>query len=115
MREAASGVVIDGLLARGASVCAYDPVAIGHARSLYADEPRVQFAEGAMAALAGSDALIIVTEWKEFRSPDFDAILGALGSPVVFDGRNLYEPARVAAAGLEYYPIGRAQGAAGRP
>ncbi len=110
MREAASTVVIDGLLERGARVCAYDPVAIGNARATYAHEPRVEFAEGAMAVLRDCDALVIVTEWKEFRSPDFAAILSVLRSPVVFDGRNLYEPARVAAAGLEYYPIGRAQG-----
>jgi UDPglucose 6-dehydrogenase len=60
-----------------------------------------------MAALPGADALVVVTEWKEFRSPDFDAIRRALGQPLVFDGRNLYEPATVRAAGLEYFAIGR--------
>jgi len=60
-----------------------------------------------MAAVAGADALVVVTEWKEFRSPDFDAVRGALKSPLVFDGRNLYDPALVRAAGLEYFAIGR--------
>jgi UDPglucose 6-dehydrogenase len=113
MREAASLVVIDALLARGAQVCAYDPVAIDNAQAIYAGQDGVQFVPAAMAALAGCDALIIVTEWKEFRSPDFSAIVAALVSPVVFDGRNLYEPARMAEAGIEYYPIGRAQGSPG--
>jgi len=112
MREAASGVVIDGLLARGARVCAYDPVAIGNARRLYAGQPALSFAEGAIAALEDCDALVIVTEWKEFRSLDLATVAATLRAPVVFDGRNLYEPSRAVAAGLEYFPIGRAQGAA---
>jgi UDPglucose 6-dehydrogenase len=107
MREAPSRVIIDGLLRRGATVTAYDPVAMPEARHLYAAEPRVQFAEEALEAAAGADALAIVTEWKAFRSPDFDELKRRLASPVIFDGRNLYEPAAVRAQGFEYFPIGR--------
>jgi UDPglucose 6-dehydrogenase len=107
MREAPSRVVIDGLLARGATVAAFDPVAMPEARHLYAGEPRVSFAEGAMQAADGADALAIVTEWKAFRSPDFDELRRRLASPVIFDGRNLYEPAAVRAQGFEYFAIGR--------
>ena len=107
MREAPSRVVIEGLLARGASVTAFDPVAMPEARHLYAGEPRVAFAEGAMQAADGADALAIVTEWKAFRSPDFDELRRRLAAPVIFDGRNLYEPAAVRAQGFEYFAIGR--------
>ena len=107
MREAPSRVVIEGLLARGASVTAFDPVAMPEARHLYAGEPRVAFAEGAMQAADGADALAIVTEWKAFRSPDFDELKGRLANPVIFDGRNLYEPAVVRAHGFEYFAVGR--------
>ena len=107
MREAPSRVVIDGLLARGATVAAFDPVAMPEARHLYAGEPRVAFAEEAMRAADGADALAIVTEWKAFRSPDFDELRRRLASPVIFDGRNLYEPAAVRAQGFEYFAIGR--------
>ena len=107
LREAPSRAVIDGLLARGATVSAFDPVAMPEARHLYADEPRVGFAADALEAADGADALAIVTEWKAFRSPDFDALKGRLASPVIFDGRNLYEPAAVRAHGFEYFPIGR--------
>jgi UDPglucose 6-dehydrogenase len=107
MREAPSLVVIRELTQRGASVLAYDPVAMEHARQLLQGQKSVRFAESPMAALTGSDALAIVTEWKEFRSPDFSAIKTALRSPVVFDGRNMYEPAFVKKHGLEYYGIGR--------
>ena len=109
MREAPSLVVIDGLLARGASVSAYDPVALDAAHAVYRSEPRVSLVAQARNALSGCDALLIVTEWKEFRSPDFDAIRAVLRQPVVFDGRNLYDPKMLAEAGIEYYPIGRAQ------
>jgi len=107
MREAASREVIADLLAAGATVTGYDPVAIHEAQRLYADEPRVSYAENPMLALDGADALVIVTEWKEFRSPDFDAIKAKLKSPVIFDGRNLYDPKLVRAMGLEYLAIGR--------
>jgi UDPglucose 6-dehydrogenase len=108
MREAPSRAVIDGALARGASVVAYDPVAGNEARRIYSNEPKVSYAETPLAALDGADALLIVTEWKEFRSPDFDGLKRRLKQPLIFDGRNLYDPAVVRAAGLEYYSIGRA-------
>ncbi len=107
MREAPSRDVIAGLLARGAQVTAYDPAAMDEARRVFGAEPRITYAESPLRALAGADALVIVTEWKEFRSPDFEAIRAALRTPAIFDGRNLYEPADVARAGLEYFPIGR--------
>jgi UDPglucose 6-dehydrogenase len=107
MREAPARVIIAALLKRGASVVAFDPVAMPEARHIYEKEKAVGFVETAMEAVQGADALVIMTEWKAFRSPDFDAVKGALKSPVVFDGRNLYEPAVVRSHGLEYYPIGR--------
>jgi UDPglucose 6-dehydrogenase len=107
MREAPSLVVIDDLLRRGARVQAYDPVATEQARMALQGVEGVSFADGAMAALADADALVIVTEWREFRSPDFDAIRAALKQPVLIDGRNLFEPALVKAHGLEYVAIGR--------
>jgi UDPglucose 6-dehydrogenase len=107
LREAASRVLIGDLLAAGAAVRAYDPVAGAAARELYADERRVQIVDSAEQALEGCDALAIATEWREFRSPDFAALRARLASPVIFDGRNLYDPAVVKAQGFEYYPIGR--------
>jgi UDPglucose 6-dehydrogenase len=107
LREAASRTLIADLLAAGAQVRAYDPVAGAAARRLYAGEPRVEIVDGALQALEGCDALAIVTEWREFRSPDFAALKAKLGSPVIFDGRNLYDPAVVKAHGFEYFAIGR--------
>ncbi|MFN2643480.1 MAG: UDP-glucose/GDP-mannose dehydrogenase family protein [Burkholderiales bacterium] len=107
MREAPSLALIDDLLAAGASVRAYDPAAGAEARRLFAGRGAVIIVENAMAALEGADALAIVTEWQEFRSPDFAAIKRALKTPAVFDGRNLYDPTALRAQGLEYYPIGR--------
>jgi len=107
MREAPSRVLIADLFARGARVRAYDPVATHEAQRIYGQDERIAFVDTPMAALAGADALVIVTEWKEFRSPDFEAIKGALKHPVIFDGRNLYDPAQPRAAGLEYFAIGR--------
>ncbi len=107
LREAPSRVLLAELLARGASVTAYDPVAMPEARQIYKAESRVRFADSPMAALEGADALAIVTEWKEFRSPDFQKIKQVLRTPAIFDGRNLYDPAEVRRNGLEYYPIGR--------
>jgi len=107
MREAPSRVVIEALGRRGASVVAYDPVAMDEARRVFADAPHVRFAASPIDACAGADALVIVTEWKEFRGQDFEAMRATLRQPLVFDGRNLYEPALPRAAGLEYYSIGR--------
>jgi UDPglucose 6-dehydrogenase len=107
MREAPSRVVIDALRAHGAAVTAYDPVAMDEARRIYAGARDVAFAASPYAALDGADGLVVVTEWKEFRSPSFARIRDALATPLVFDGRNLYDPADVRAAGLEYFGIGR--------
>jgi UDPglucose 6-dehydrogenase len=107
MREAPARQIVTALAQRGARIVAYDPVAMPEAQRIFGDAPWITYASSPMAALAGADALIVVTEWKEFRSPDFGAIKAALGAPFVFDGRNLYEPALVRAAGLEYFAIGR--------
>ena len=107
MREAPSRVLVSELLARGARIRAYDPVAIDEARRVFGNEPRIEYATGPMDALTGATALAIVTEWKEFRSPDFDAVRTALAQPLVFDGRNLYDPQHPRKAGLEYFAIGR--------
>jgi UDPglucose 6-dehydrogenase len=107
MREAPAREIISELSMRGARIAAYDPVAMAEAKRVLGDNHAVTFPSDPMAALDGADALIVATEWKEFRSPDFDAIRGLLREPLVFDGRNLYEPAQVRAAGLEYFAIGR--------
>ncbi|MEZ5616629.1 MAG: UDP-glucose/GDP-mannose dehydrogenase family protein [Rhodocyclaceae bacterium] len=107
MREAPSRRVIADLLARGASVCAYDPVAMDEARRIFAGESRIAYAGTPADTLDGADALVIVTEWKEFRSPDFDELKRRLKAPLVFDGRNLYDPAQMRASGIRYFAIGR--------
>ncbi|WP_309637984.1 UDP-glucose/GDP-mannose dehydrogenase family protein [Methylibium sp.] len=107
LREAPSRVLIEQLTQRGAEIVAYDPVAMNEARRVMSLQPRLHYAESANAALAGADALVIVTEWKEFRSPDFDAIRHSLREPVVFDGRNLFEPTLMKTLGIEYHAIGR--------
>ncbi len=107
MREAASLALISDLLQAGATVRAYDPAAGGAARTVFKDKKGVDIVASAAAALEGADALAVITEWQEFRSPDFGAIRAALKTPAIFDGRNLYDPRVVQAAGLEYYPIGR--------
>jgi UDPglucose 6-dehydrogenase len=105
MREAPSRVIIKELIDRGASIVAYDPVAMKEARRVIT-EP-IDYADDPMQALTGADALVIVTEWKEFRSPDFQIMAQRLKSKRVFDGRNMYEPAAVKRAGLIYEGIGR--------
>jgi UDPglucose 6-dehydrogenase len=107
MREAPSRALIADLLAAGASVRAYDPVAGKEAARLFGSEKRVEIAASALDALDGADALAIVTEWQEFRSPDFEAIRARLKTPAIFDGRNLYDPGTVHARGIEYHAIGR--------
>jgi UDPglucose 6-dehydrogenase len=107
MREAPSRVIVDELLARGATLCAYDPVATDEARRVLAGRRGLDFAASAAAALEGADALLVVTEWKEFRTPDFDHVKATLKQPLVFDGRNIWEPALMKAIGLEYHGIGR--------
>jgi UDPglucose 6-dehydrogenase len=107
MREAPSLALIDDLLAAGATVTAYDPVATHEAQRMLGQREQVRYAETPNEALHDADALVIVTEWKEFRSPDFDLIKERLKQPVVFDGRNLYDPAFVRGQGIEYLAIGR--------
>jgi UDPglucose 6-dehydrogenase len=107
MREAPSLVLIADLLARGAKINANDPVATHQAKRFFLDEPRISFTDTPMAALEGADVLAIVTEWKEFRAPDFGAIKAKLKQPIIFDGRNLYDPNILRKAGFEYYNIGR--------
>ena len=107
MREASSRAVIEGLWDMGATVTAYDPVAMTESKRIYGNDARLNYADSSTAALDGADALVIVTEWKEFRSPDFDHIKAALKTPVIFDGRNMYTPSQVKDAGLEYFSIGR--------
>ncbi|HEY1399681.1 UDP-glucose/GDP-mannose dehydrogenase family protein [Roseateles sp.] len=107
MREAPALVVIEELTRRGAAVAAYDPVAMSEAAKLLSQVPGVSFCERADHALQDSDALIIITEWKEFRTPDFDRIKSELKQPVIFDGRNLYEPALMKTLGIEHHAIGR--------
>ena len=108
MREAPSRVLIEELLSNGATVCAYDPVAMTAAKKEFSALKGISYADSPLAALEGADALAVVTEWKEFRSPDFAVIRSRLKTPAVFDGRNLYDPEEMKRAGLEYYPVGRA-------
>jgi UDPglucose 6-dehydrogenase len=110
MREAPSRVIIDSLLAAGASVRAYDPVAMDEARRLYAGKSELTMCKDAYEAASGAAALLIATEWQEFRSPDFERLKKLLSAPRILDGRNLYDPAALARQGFEYYAIGR-----GRP
>jgi UDPglucose 6-dehydrogenase len=109
MREAPSRVIIDSLLAAGASVAAYDPVANAEAARLYAQQhaDRLVFCDDAYKAAQGADALLIVTEWKEFRSPDYERLKTLLTRPLIFDGRNLYDPGLMQGLGFEYFAIGR--------
>lgn len=107
MREASSRVVIQGLWDMGATITAYDPVAMTESKRIFGTAPGLAYAETSMDALNGADALILVTEWKEFRAPDFVAVRARLKSAVIFDGRNMYDPAVVSKHGLEYFAIGR--------
>jgi UDPglucose 6-dehydrogenase len=107
MREAPAVTLIELLLKAGASVRAYDPVAHAEAQRIFAGRPGLALAKSAYDAAQGADALAIVTEWQEFRSPDFERLKEILKAPVIFDGRNLYDPAMVGRFGLTYYAIGR--------
>jgi UDPglucose 6-dehydrogenase len=107
MREAPSQAIVSGLVGRGAAVVAYDPVAMGEAKRVFGPMPGLSYAESPLDAVAGADALVVVTEWQEFRSPDFGELRRRLKAPLIFDGRNLYDPALARAAGLEYFGIGR--------
>jgi UDPglucose 6-dehydrogenase len=107
MREAPSSVIITALIERGARVVAYDPVAMDEARRVLGSKAALSYAASPLAAAAGADALVLVTEWQEFRSPDFSELRRTLRQPLIFDGRNLFDPQIVRAAGMEYFGIGR--------
>jgi UDPglucose 6-dehydrogenase len=113
MREAPSRVLLKELVERGATVAVYDPVAMAEARRVLTLDlgeeqlSRIEFKSGPMDTLQGAEALVIVTEWKAFRSPDFDQIKARLKHPVIIDGRNLFEPALMTSQGIEYHGIGR--------
>ena len=107
MREAASRVLMEALWAAGAKVRAYDPVAMPECLRIYGERSDLKLCNSSPEVLEGADALAIVTEWREFRSPDFDAIKATLRTPAIFDGRNIYDPGRMARAGFSYYAIGR--------
>ena len=107
MREASSRALMEALWRAGAQVRAYDPVAAAEARRIYGERADLTLSGNAYEAVQGADALAIVTEWKEFRSPDFERLRELLATPVIFDGRNLYDPHMVERFGLSYYAIGR--------
>jgi UDPglucose 6-dehydrogenase len=107
MREASSRRLLAQLWEAGATVRAYDPEAREEAARIFGERADLVLCDSATEALEGADALVVVTEWKQFRSPDFQMLRERLKDAVVFDGRNLYEPAEVEAAGLAYYGIGR--------
>lgn len=107
MREASSRVIMEGLWALGATVTAFDPAAMKETQHIYGERADLRYAENAKDALHEADALIIVTEWKAFKSPDFSIIKARLKNPVIFDGRNLFEPVDIKTLGFEYYGIGR--------
>ena len=107
MREASSRPLMEALWEAGCQVRAYDPVAMDEAKRIYADNTSLTLCETAEDALDGADALAIVTEWREFRSPDLDRMKELLSSPVVFDGRNLYDPELMSRLGFDYFGIGR--------
>lgn len=107
MREAPSRVLLQALWESGAKVQAFDPKAMPEALRLYGQRSDLQLTKSKEAALIGADVLVIVTEWQEFRAPDFDSIAATLKYPVIFDGRNLYNPKTLAAHGIDYFAIGR--------
>jgi UDPglucose 6-dehydrogenase len=107
MRDAPSRTLIADLFEAGATVSAYDPVAMHEARRIFGSDPRLKYTDRATDALDGADALVIATEWKEFRSADLQTVKDKLRTPTVFDGRNLYDPKFAASQGIRYFPIGR--------
>ena len=109
MREAPSRVLLEALWREGAAVRAYDPAAMDEARRLYGERPDFQLCDQPVNVLEGADALVIMTEWSLFRSPDFEVIRQALKQPVIFDGRNLYDPEYLREQGFIYYAIGRGE------
>jgi UDPglucose 6-dehydrogenase len=113
MREAPSLVIVEGLLERGAQVIAHDPEAMTAARAVFAD--RIQYAETNYDALEGADLLVVITEWKQYRVPDFARMREVMRQPVIVDGRNLFSPHRLAELGFDYSSIGRPGVRSGTP
>jgi len=107
MREAPSRTLMESLWAAGASVKAYDPEAMEETRRIYGARDNLELCESRDAALAGTDGLVICTEWQHFRAPDFGIVKSSLSEPVIFDGRNLYDPEKMQRLGFTYYGIGR--------
>jgi UDPglucose 6-dehydrogenase len=109
LREAPSLVIIDDLLRRGAHVQAFDPVAMPGVAARWQDQPGFELVPSPMAAAAGASALLVITEWREFRSPDFSELRAAMKTPLVLDGRNLYDPVLLQGLGIEHVGIGRGE------
>lgn len=107
MREAPSRVLLEALWSRGARVRAYDPEAMSECRRIYGDRDDLELAENKYAILKGADALVVMTEWRSFQAPDFAEIRSSLKSPIIFDGRNIFNPASLERQGIAYYGIGR--------
>ncbi|MCU7892866.1 MAG: UDP-glucose/GDP-mannose dehydrogenase family protein [Candidatus Thiodiazotropha sp. (ex Ustalcina ferruginea)] len=107
MREASSRVLMEALWEAGAKVRVFDPEAMDECRRIYGERDDLAYCEDQESTLNGADALVVVTEWQVFRSPDYDAIKQSLSEPVIFDGRNIYDPQRMKEAGFSYYAIGR--------
>jgi UDPglucose 6-dehydrogenase len=107
MREAPSRALMEAIWAAGGKVRAYDPIAMEATRRIYGERPDLVLTDSAEAACEGADVLALVTEWAQFRSPDFGAIKSRLKHPAIFDGRNLYDPALLATLGFHYQGIGR--------
>ncbi len=107
MREAPSITVIEMLLGKGARVQAYDPVAMENARRYFGE--RIALAPGPYEAVEGADGLFVVTEWSEFRAPDLERVKSLMRDPVVFDGRNVFDPEELKELGFTYYCVGRPQ------
>jgi len=105
MREAPSVTIIEALLARGAKIVVFDPKAMESAKEIFGKQ--INYAENAYGAIKEADCLVILTEWNEFRRPDFDKVNELLKTPLIFDGRNLYDKKRLKAKGIEYFSVGK--------
>jgi UDPglucose 6-dehydrogenase len=107
MREAPAMVIMPALIERGAKLLAYDPVAIEQAKKIFGNNERIKYVGNMLDAVSGADALVLITEWKQFRQPDFNELKNRMKNPIIFDGRNQYNPSQMRAIGFEYYCIGR--------
>jgi UDPglucose 6-dehydrogenase len=115
MRAASSRVLMERLWDHGAIIQAYDPEAMDECQRIYGSRADLRLVGTKEAAIAGASALVICTEWKAFRAPDFDQMRSLLSEPVIFDGRNLYEPSKVQKAGFKYFAIGRGDSVTSAP